>query len=52
MSQTTADLGPALERGIWAAVIVAAIIVILRVIAKIKIKRFNFDDVLMIIAEV
>jgi hypothetical protein len=44
--------GPALEKGIWAAVIIAAVIVILRVFAKFKIKRFNVDDVLMIIAEV
>ena len=46
------DLGPALEKGIWAAVIIAAVIVILRVFAKIKIKRFGFDDALMILAEV
>jgi prepilin signal peptidase PulO-like enzyme (type II secretory pathway) len=50
MSQ--ADLGPALERGIWAAVVIAAVIVILRVFAKIKIKRFGVDDGLMILAEV
>ncbi|KAJ5679806.1 hypothetical protein N7462_008050 [Penicillium macrosclerotiorum] len=50
MSQTNTQ-GPALEKGIWAAVIIAAVIVILRVFAKIKIKRFGVDDVLMIIAE-
>ncbi|RHZ57490.1 glycoside hydrolase family 27 protein [Aspergillus thermomutatus] len=49
-SQTTADLGPALVRGIWAAVIIAVIIVILRVFAKIKIRQFRVDDVLMIVA--
>jgi len=51
-SQTTTDLGPALVRGIWAAVIVAVIIVILRVFAKIKIRQFRADDVLMIISVV
>jgi hypothetical protein len=44
--------GDSLERGIWAAVIISALIVILRVFAKIKIKRFHVDDVLMIIAQV
>jgi hypothetical protein len=44
--------GHSLERGIWAAVIIAALIVVLRVFAKIKIKRFYADDVLMIIAQV
>lgn len=34
------------------AVAIAAVIVILRVFAKIKIHRFHFDDVLMILAEV
>ncbi|KAJ5290774.1 hypothetical protein N7478_000025 [Penicillium angulare] len=51
MSQS-ADRGPSLEGGIWAAVIIAALIVILRVFAKFKIKRFSIDDVLMIFAEV
>lgn len=46
------DKGPDLERGIWAAVIIAALIVILRVFAKNKISRFHVDDVLMIIASV
>lgn len=44
--------GHSLERGIWAAVIISALIVALRVFAKIKIKRFFVDDVLMIIAQV
>ncbi|KAJ5180964.1 hypothetical protein N7492_004174 [Penicillium capsulatum] len=52
MSRDQVDLGPALERGIWVAVAIAAVIVILRVFAKIKIKRFHFDDVLMILAEI
>lgn len=46
------NLGPSLEKGIWAAVIIAAVIVILRVVAKIKIKRFGIDDGIMIFAEV
>ncbi|KAH3356122.1 hypothetical protein KXW94_003578 [Aspergillus fumigatus] len=49
-SQTTADLGPALVRGIWAAVIIAVIIVVLRVFAKVKIGQFRVDDVLMIVS--
>ncbi|KAJ5822642.1 hypothetical protein N7447_004982 [Penicillium robsamsonii] len=50
MSQT--NLGPALEKGIWAAVVIAAVIVILRIFAKIKIGRFGIDDGLMIFAEI
>ncbi|KAJ5500890.1 hypothetical protein N7527_012011 [Penicillium freii] len=50
MSQT--DLGPALEKGIWVAVAIAAMIVILRIVGKIKIKRFGVDDGLMIFAEI
>ncbi|KUM59599.1 hypothetical protein ACN42_g7545 [Penicillium freii] len=50
MSQT--DLGPALEKGIWVAVAIAAVIVILRIVGKIKIKRFGVDDGLMIFAEI
>ncbi|EAW08571.1 uncharacterized protein ACLA_033070 [Aspergillus clavatus NRRL 1] len=49
-SQTTVNHGPSLERGLWAAVIIAAVIVILRVFAKIKIGQFRADDILMIIA--
>lgn len=52
MAQATPNHGPALERGLWVAVIIAALIVILRVFAKIKISRFHVDDVLMIIASV
>ncbi|CAI7565222.1 unnamed protein product [Penicillium viridicatum] len=50
MSQT--DLGPALEKGIWAAVAIAAVIVILRIVGKIKINRVGVDDGLMIFAEI
>jgi len=52
MQQATPNHGPALERGIWVAVIIAALVVVLRVFAKIKISRFFVDDVLMIIASV
>jgi hypothetical protein len=41
------DKGPELE-GIWAAVIIAVLIIILRVFAKIKINRFFVDDVLIV----
>lgn len=34
----------------WAAVAIATFILILRIIAKIKIRNFRIDDVLMIIA--
>ena len=50
MSQS--DLGPALEKGIWAAVAIAAVIVILRIFGKVKISRVGVDDGLMIFAEV
>ena len=46
------DTGTALVRGIWAAMAIAVIIVILRVYAKAKIHHFRADDVLMIIAMV
>lgn len=52
LTMSQPDLGPALEKGIWVAVIIAAIIVILRVFAKIKIKRIGIDDGLMVLAEV
>lgn len=44
--------GPALIRGIWAAISIAVMIVILRVYAKIKIHQFRVDDILMITATV
>ncbi|KAL4893192.1 hypothetical protein BDV59DRAFT_202156 [Aspergillus ambiguus] len=49
-SNTSPSTGPALERGMWAAVAIATVILILRVIAKIKIHHFRVDDVLMIVA--
>ncbi|KAL2858470.1 hypothetical protein BJY01DRAFT_241804 [Aspergillus pseudoustus] len=42
--------GPALMRGIWAGMAVAIVFVVLRVIAKLKIRHFRLDDVLMIAA--
>ncbi|PCG95489.1 Hypothetical protein PENO1_073310 [Penicillium occitanis (nom. inval.)] len=44
------DTGTALVRGIWVAMAVAIIMVILRVYAKAKIHQFRADDVLMMIA--
>ncbi|RDW61692.1 uncharacterized protein DSM5745_10364 [Aspergillus mulundensis] len=46
----TNDPGFALARGMWAANAIAAVILILRVFAKIKLRQFRFDDVLMVIA--
>ncbi|GAM38536.1 hypothetical protein TCE0_033f09330 [Talaromyces pinophilus] len=46
------DVGSSLVRGIWAAMAIAVIIVVLRVYAKIKIGQFRADDVLMIISMV
>ncbi|KAF5865578.1 hypothetical protein ETB97_003422 [Aspergillus alliaceus] len=50
MAQREPDDGPALEKGIWAAMVIAAVIVTLRVFAKVKIGQFRVDDILMIIA--
>ena len=44
--------GESLEKGIWAAVVISAVIVVLRIFAKVKIKRFAADDILMIFAQV
>lgn len=44
--------GPALQKGIWVVVALAALIVILRVFAKLKIGQFRVDDILMILAMV
>lgn len=46
------DVGSSLVRGIWAAMAIAVIIVVLRVYAKIKISQFRADDILMIISMV
>jgi predicted ferric reductase len=45
-------VGSSLVRGIWAAMAIAVIVVVLRVFAKVKIHQFRADDVLMIIAMV
>ncbi|KAF7596817.1 hypothetical protein BBP40_012417 [Aspergillus hancockii] len=50
MAQNEPDGGPALMKGIWVAVAIAAVIVILRVFAKLKIGQFRVDDILMILA--
>jgi predicted ferric reductase len=44
------DPGFALVHGMWAANAIAAVILILRVFAKIKLRQFRFDDVLMVVA--
>ncbi|KAL4734403.1 hypothetical protein BDV11DRAFT_174819 [Aspergillus similis] len=44
------DPGFALARGMWAANAIAAVILILRVFAKIKLRQFRFDDILMVVA--
>ncbi|KAL2862487.1 uncharacterized protein BJX67DRAFT_375276 [Aspergillus lucknowensis] len=44
------DPGPALVRGMWAAVAIATVILVLRVFAKCKLRQFRFDDVFMIAA--
>lgn len=49
-SQTGSNQGPALVRGIWAAMAIAVVILILRLIAKIKIRHFGVDDILMSLA--
>lgn len=45
-------VGESLVRGVWAAMAIAVVIVVLRVFAKIKIRQFRADDVLMIISMV
>ncbi|KAL4778072.1 hypothetical protein BJX76DRAFT_366771 [Aspergillus varians] len=44
------DPGFALIRGMWAAIAIATLILILRVFAKFKLRQFRFDDVLMVVA--
>lgn len=41
--------GQSLERGLWAGIAIAAVIVALRVYAKITIKRFLADDIFMLL---
>ncbi|KAJ6151514.1 hypothetical protein N7470_007111 [Penicillium chermesinum] len=42
--------GPSLEGGLWAGIVIAAVIVVLRIYAKCLIKRFRADDVLMLLS--
>jgi hypothetical protein len=51
-SDTGVNLGPELESGIWVGMAIATLIVIVRVYAKVKIKQFYVDDVVMIFAMV
>lgn len=44
------DLGPRLLRDIWTLTGIAIVIVALRVAAKIKIRKFGWDDILMLSA--
>ncbi|KAJ5516867.1 hypothetical protein N7527_008427 [Penicillium freii] len=44
------DLGPRLLRDIWTLTSIAIVIVALRVAAKIKIRKFGWDDILMVSA--
>ena len=44
------DHGPRLLRDIWALTGIAILIVVLRVIAKIKIRKIGWDDILMVSA--
>ncbi|KAG0155249.1 dihydroxyacetone kinase [Penicillium digitatum] len=44
------DRGPRLLREIWALTAIAIVIVALRVIAKIRIRKFDWDDILMVSA--
>ncbi|GAB1197826.1 hypothetical protein BDV32DRAFT_136701 [Aspergillus pseudonomiae] len=50
MGASEPDGGPALRTGIWVAMALATLIVVLRVFAKLKIGQFRVDDILMIIA--
>lgn len=52
MASSSDNQGPALERGIWTAMAIAIIIVILRVIAKIKTHTLGIDDGLMVFSTV
>ena len=52
MGASEPDGGPALRTGIWVAMALATLIVVLRVFAKLKIGQFHVDDILMIIAMV
>ncbi|BDD58943.1 hypothetical protein MAP00_004179 [Monascus purpureus] len=49
-AETPYDAGPRLLRDVWALTAIAIVIMGLRVIAKLRIKKFGWDDVLMIVA--
>lgn len=44
------NAGPQLLRGIWAEAGVAVLFVLLRVIAKLRLRQFKLDDIVMILA--
>jgi hypothetical protein len=44
------DRGPRLLRDIWALTVVAILTVALRLTAKIRIRKFGWDDILMVLA--
>ncbi|OKL63058.1 hypothetical protein UA08_01911 [Talaromyces atroroseus] len=46
----SSNAGPGLVRGIWAAMGIAVVIVLLRAISKYKIRNFGIDDILMFVA--
>lgn len=50
MANVVSENGWELARGMIAAVAVAFVVLTLRVISKLKLRQFNIDDVLMIIA--
>lgn len=47
---TVTDYGPHLLRDIWGLTAVGILVVILRVIAKLRIRKFGPDDLLMVSA--
>lgn len=50
MTDVVSEEGWDLARGMIAAVAIGFVVLILRVISKLKLRQFNVDDVLMIIA--
>lgn len=48
--ETPYDAGPRLLRDVWALTAIAIVIMGLRIVAKLRIKKFGWDDVLMIAA--
>lgn len=47
---STYNAGPQLLRDIWGLTAVAVVILILRIIAKLRIRKFGADDILMAFA--